>query len=119
MKALSDQSHQHTLRIEEVEMVPRASVRSLVAVAGVGLAMCLAACGASSGGASAPANCKPAHKFSTVAKGALTVVVADNPPVATTQNNKLGGFEGQLIKKFAQDNCLALRYKNSSFAASI
>jgi len=55
-------------------------------------------------------DCKPAHKFTTVAPGKVTVAIYEYPPFTTASADgaTIGGVDSDVVKKFAADNCLAV-----------
>src|ERR1700759_5197854 len=55
-------------------------------------------------------DCKPAHKFTTVAPGKLTVAIYEYPPFTTASpdSTTIGGVDSDIVKKFAAANCLAV-----------
>ena len=55
------------------------------------------------------ADCKPAHTFSTVAAGKLTIAIYEYPPFTmATPDGKIGGIDSQIATKFAELNCLVV-----------
>lgn len=67
----------------------------------------ITACSSSSG--TVADDCKPASDFSTLEPGTLAVVGPDYPPLFTYEQNTLGGVDGEILKRFAQENCLEVR----------
>lgn len=55
---------------------------------------------------SAALACTPTAEFTTVNPGQLTVGVVSVPPIITLVDGKLGGFEGAVLNRFAEENCL-------------
>lgn len=54
-------------------------------------------------------DCKPAHKFTTVVPGKLTVAIYEYPPFTTVgKDGTIGGVDGEIAKKFAAENCLTV-----------
>jgi len=55
-------------------------------------------------------DCKPAHQFTTVAPGKVTVAIYEYPPFTTASADgaTIGGVDSDVVKKFAADNCLAV-----------
>jgi polar amino acid transport system substrate-binding protein len=79
------------------------------------LTLAVTGCGSSSSSsanattASASSSCKPAHAFSTLTKGELTVSTYNFPPATIIEGNgKLGGIEGAMLTKIAAEECLKL-----------
>jgi polar amino acid transport system substrate-binding protein len=80
----------------------------------------LAACGASGSGATVKAGCKPAHQFSTVTKGSLTVATYDLPPFTKVQGSAdLTGVDGDILKAVALKECVTITVKSMATAAVI
>lgn len=55
-------------------------------------------------------DCKPAHPFKTVEPGKLTVAIYEYPPFTTASPDgaTIGGVDGDIAKRFAAANCLAV-----------
>jgi polar amino acid transport system substrate-binding protein len=54
-------------------------------------------------------DCKPAHSFTTVVPGKLTVAIYEYPPFTTiAPDGTIGGVDGEIAKKFAAENCLTI-----------
>jgi polar amino acid transport system substrate-binding protein len=85
----------------------------------VAAAAALTACGGSSGGSDAASGCKPAHEFSTVEKGTLTVATYDLPPFTKIVGKDLTGVDGDVLKAIAKKECLTLTVKSMGTAAVI
>jgi polar amino acid transport system substrate-binding protein len=72
----------------------------------LGLALLAAALGTTTAFAQ---ECKPAHKFTTVAPGKLTVAIYEYPPFTTVgTDGTIGGVDSEIAKKFAAENCLTV-----------
>ena len=90
------------------------SVSKLVLItASAVLSTSIAACGgtaASSPSGSGDANCKPAHTFSTLQQGKLTVSVYVSPPYTelASAGASAGGVDGKILSKIAEAECLTL-----------
>jgi polar amino acid transport system substrate-binding protein len=68
----------------------------------------------------ASAECVPAHKFKTIVPGVLTISTMIYPPFDVPQNDgDFTGVEGDLLKKFADKECLKIKTESVSFAAAI
>ncbi len=53
--------------------------------------------------------CKPAHVFTTIAPGKLTVALYEYPPFTTASpDGTIGGVDSDIAKKFAAANCLTV-----------
>lgn len=88
--------------------------------ASAALALVLTGCSAGGGSDAAPdENCTPIAEVETINEGELTVLVAEHPPFVTMQGNELGGIEGELINRIADDLCLELNAQVTSFPAII
>jgi polar amino acid transport system substrate-binding protein len=81
----------------------------------------LTACGSDSGGSGdgAAADCKPAHEFTTVAEGKLTVAGYDLPPFSKLEGDKISGVDGDIINAIAEKECLTIVPKWMATAAVI
>jgi polar amino acid transport system substrate-binding protein len=55
-------------------------------------------------------DCKPAHEFTTVAPGKLTVAIYEYPPFTTASADSatIGGVDSDIAKRFAAANCLTV-----------
>lgn len=83
-------------------------MRTTLALATTAVTMLsLAACGSDSGNAGV-ANCTPAHQFSTIAQGTLTVSVFDLPPFTKVEQGKITGVDGELLDEIAKRECLTV-----------
>lgn len=85
----------------------------VVLAASLVLSPLLAACGGSAPStpsASVDTNCKPAHSFSTLQQGKLTVSVYVSPPYTelASAGAPLGGVDGKILSKIAEAECLSL-----------
>ena len=58
-------------------------------------------------------DCKPAHIFTTVAAGKLTVAIYEYPPFTTASSDgaTIGGVDSDVVKAFAAANCLAVVFE--------
>jgi polar amino acid transport system substrate-binding protein len=79
----------------------------------------LTACGGSGGSGATASGCKPAHQFSTVTKGTLTVSTFDLPPFTKVEGNDLTGVDGDILKAIAKKECLTVTVKPLGTAAVI
>ncbi|MEV0971287.1 substrate-binding periplasmic protein [Microtetraspora glauca] len=92
-----------------------AALLSTITVASVALVGC-----SSEGDTTVAADCKPAHTFSTVSKGTLTVGVTDMPPqVTTTGEGGMGGIDADIIRLFAKAECTTITVQTGNSAAVI
>ncbi len=88
----------------------------------VALAASLTACGGGQSGTGAvQANCKPAHTFSTLQKGTLTVATFVSPPYTqlAREGSDVGGVDGDIIQRLAKTECLTIDAKPVAGAALI
>jgi polar amino acid transport system substrate-binding protein len=54
-------------------------------------------------------DCKPAHQFTTIAQGKLTVAIYEYPPFTTAASDAaIGGVDSDIVKRFAAANCLTV-----------
>jgi polar amino acid transport system substrate-binding protein len=77
-----------------------------LAATAIVVASALSACGGATGDVSA--DCKPAHDFSAVRKGMLTVSTFDLPPFTKVKGTKLSGVDGDILKEIAKRECLTI-----------
>lgn len=90
-----------------------------VVTAAVAMTTALSGCGGSSADSTVSASCKPAHTFSTVTKGTLTVSTYDLPPFSKLEGKTITGVDGALIKAIAKKECLTITAKPAATAAVI
>jgi polar amino acid transport system substrate-binding protein len=81
----------------------------------------LAACGGGSDEkpAAVGTGCKPAHNFTTIDKGKLTVSVYVSPPYTEQKGSAFGGVDGLIITELAKRECLELKASPVAGAALI
>jgi polar amino acid transport system substrate-binding protein len=66
------------------------------------------------------ADCKPAHKFDTVTPGVLTVSTITYPPFDNVDNDgKFVGVDADILKRFAEKECLTIKAASADDAASL
>ncbi|REE18146.1 polar amino acid transport system substrate-binding protein [Paraburkholderia sp. BL27I4N3] len=65
------------------------------------------------------AGCTPAHKFDTVAPGTLTVSTISYPPFDNVQDEKFVGVDAEILKRFAENECLTVKAAVADDAASL
>jgi len=90
-----------------------------IAAAALTASATLTACGASTSAGTVSAACKPAHQFSTVTKGTVTLATYDLPPFTKIQGKELTGVEGDILKAFAKKECLSITVNSMATAAVI
>jgi polar amino acid transport system substrate-binding protein len=82
------------------------------------LTLSLTACGG--GSSSVNSNCKPAHNFSTISKGTITVGVYDLPPFISTQGQGgMSGIDAEILRTIASKECLEVKPNNAAAAAMV
>lgn len=84
--------------------------RIVICVAVAALTLAAAGCGSddNSSDSSVAANCKPKHQFSTLKEGTLTVSSYSYPPATIVDGSDLGGIEGEMLDKIAQEECVTI-----------
>lgn len=91
-----------------------------VTAAVIATAATAAGCGGGSNAASGPSeNCKPAHDFTTVEKGTLTVAGYDLPPYSKLEGKEITGVDGEIVAAIAKKECLTITPKWMATAAVI
>lgn len=79
----------------------------------------LSACGSSGGSDSAGGDCTPAHEFSTLSEGKLTVSAYDLPPFTRAEGDKLVGVDGAILDEIAEMECLDVVLQTAAASAVI
>ena len=72
-------------------------------------AVLLAGCSGAPESAATDADCTPAATFDTISPGRLTVIAVNNMPkfsVAAEGTGPADGIDGQMVTRFAEENCL-------------
>ncbi|WIB34397.1 ABC transporter substrate-binding protein [Curtobacterium sp. MCSS17_005] len=87
----------------------------LVATAALALSGCASSSDAASG---VDPDCKPAHDFTTIASGTLTVATYDFAPYTELKGGSVSGIEGELLKAVAKRECLSLSVLSSGGASA-
>lgn len=64
-------------------------------------------------------DCTPNFNFSTVKEGVISVALTNTPPYSFEKNGEISGIDGELIKKFAANNCLAVEYEIYTYPAAV
>ncbi|MFH8252563.1 substrate-binding periplasmic protein [Microbacterium sp. B2969] len=95
-----------------VRVFTAASVAALAAIS-------LAACSGDASGSTAGGDCKPAHTFTTITPGELTIASYDYPPATLLEGDGLTGMEGDLITEIAKLECLKLTVSSSGGAGAV
>lgn len=83
-------------------------------LAGLGLALGLF--GATSALAQ---DCTPKHAFTTLTEGTLTVALTNTPPYSAETDGTVGGIDGDLLKRFAEENCLTITYEIFNYPGAV
>lgn len=84
------------------------SRKPLAVVATAAAALLFAGCAADNGSGSVADDCVPAHEFTTVTEGTLTVAVVAVPNLIDIENGSLTGLEGEILMGFAAAECLTV-----------
>jgi polar amino acid transport system substrate-binding protein len=71
------------------------------------------------GQAVAADSCKPNAELKTVNPAQITVALTNTPPYSLEKNDQISGIDGDLVKKFAADNCLKISYKIFTYPGAI
>lgn len=82
-------------------------------------ALAAAVLGGFTAGAALAQDCKPKQEFTTVNAGKLTVALTNTRPYSFEDNGQIGGIDGDLVKKFAKDNCLEVTYEIFTYPAAV
>jgi len=82
--------------------------KPLALLAAATATLMFAACSADTSTGSVADDCVPAHEFSTVADGTLTVAVVVVPNLIDIDNGALTGIEGDILEGFAAAECLTV-----------
>lgn len=64
-------------------------------------------------------SCTPKHSFETVAAGKLTVALTNTPPYSAEKDGSVSGIDGDLLKRFAKENCVEIAYEVFSYPAAV
>lgn len=71
------------------------------------------------GQAVAAGSCKPNYEFKTVHPNQVTVALTNTAPYSLEKDGQIAGIDGDLVKKFAADNCLTVSYKIYTYPGAI
>ena len=83
-------------------------------------AMCTAVATIALGTGAALADCKPAHEFTTVTPGVLTVAVTSYPPSSHVDDTGAAkGYDNDILAEFARRECLEVKSVSVDPAAAI
>ncbi len=70
-------------------------------------------------GAALAETCTPKHAFTTLADGTLTVALTNTPPYSVEKDGTVSGIDGDLLSKFAAENCLKISYEIFTYPAAV
>lgn len=70
-------------------------------------------------GAASAQDCKPQHAFETVAGGKLTVALTNTAPYSLEKDGAIAGIDGDLVKRFAKENCLEVTYEIFTYPGAV
>jgi polar amino acid transport system substrate-binding protein len=70
-------------------------------------------------GAAAAQDCKPQHSFETVSAGKLTVALTNTAPYSLEKDGAVAGIDGDLVKRFAKENCLEITYEIFTYPGAV
>ncbi|SEE29515.1 amino acid ABC transporter substrate-binding protein, PAAT family [Rhizobiales bacterium GAS188] len=63
--------------------------------------------------------CTPKHSFKTVTLGKLTVALTNTPPYSLEKDSTIAGIDGDLVKRFAKENCLQITYEIFTYPGAV
>jgi polar amino acid transport system substrate-binding protein len=64
-------------------------------------------------------DCTPKHSFKTVISGKLTVALTNTPPYSLEKDGAIAGIDGDLVKRFAKENCLQITYEIFTYPGAV
>lgn len=70
-------------------------------------------------GTASAQDCKPKYAFDTVAQGKLTVALTNTAPYSLEKDDAIAGIDGDLVKRFAKDNCLEISYDIFTYPGAV
>jgi len=91
----------------------------VLALTVVGAASLVTACSSSGGGTRASASCTPAHQFSTISQGKLTVTGEELPPFGHVTSGSASGVDGDILTAIAKMECLQISGQPVAAAAVV
>jgi polar amino acid transport system substrate-binding protein len=62
--------------------------------------------------------CTPAYAIEPIKAGVLTVALTNTPPYSVEKDG-VSGIDGNILQKFAKDNCLRVEYEIFSYPAAV
>lgn len=63
--------------------------------------------------------CTPTASFDTVVEGTITVALTNTPPYSLEENGQISGIDGDLVKRFAEENCLEVAYSIFTYPGAV
>ena len=63
--------------------------------------------------------CTPEYTVTTIKEGVLSVALTNTPPYSFEQDRHIAGIDGDLVNKFAQNNCLTVEYSIFTYPAAV
>lgn len=70
-------------------------------------------------GAANAQDCEPAHEFQPLTPGKLTVALTNTPPYSLEKDGKISGIDGEIVTRFATENCLEITYDILTYPAAV
>lgn len=70
-------------------------------------------------GTASAQDCTPKYSFETVAPGKLTVALTNTAPYSLEKDGAIAGIDGDLVKRFAKENCLEITYDIFTYPGAV
>lgn len=70
-------------------------------------------------GAASAQDCTPQHSFETVSAGKLTVALTNTAPYSFEKDSAIAGIDGDIVKRFAKENCLEITYEIFTYPGAV
>jgi polar amino acid transport system substrate-binding protein len=70
-------------------------------------------------GVASAQDCKPQYEFETIAAGKLTVALTNTAPYSLEKDGAIAGIDGDLVKRFAKENCLEITYEIFTYPGAV
>lgn len=96
----------------------RNNVYAIGSVLAIG-ALLLSGCSGSSASEDVADDCVAESSFTTTEDGVVTVALTNTPPYSLEEGNEISGIDGDLVKEFAEANCLGVEYAPYTYATAI
>jgi polar amino acid transport system substrate-binding protein len=96
--------------------------KKVLTVTGVTVLAALALAGCAAGGGSDESvaeGCEPRDEISTIDDGTLTVALTNTPPYSIEADGEVSGIDGDIVKAFAEAECLSIDYAPYTYATAI